>query len=207
MIKFDYTETAGWIPAFRGMRNPMDSWDKADSAMVDLDSGSEFIIGPNDADLASRLIQSGSDHSKFMRQIIVWVDITAPLYLYKELDTYRMGVEKNSCSTMHTIHRRDLTEADFSCENMIDACKTMLRAVIMMLNDLRRKFVRVKDKQFWYSLIQLLPNSFNQRRTYMFSYAALRNIYHARKNHKLTEWHVFCSWVESLPNSWLITDD
>ena len=206
MIKFEHTETAGWVPAFRGMRNPLNSWHKADSCFTTVNGCDEFIIGPNDADLASRLLHSGSDHSKFMRQIVVWVDITAPFYLYKELDTYRMGIEKNSCSTMHTIHRRDLTESDFSTENIVPECRSVVTMVINMLNKLRRKYVEVKDKSFWYSLIHLLPDSFNQRRTYMFSYAALRNIYHARKNHKLNEWREFCRWVESLPNSWLITD-
>ena len=155
--------------------------------------------------LLKKLVKAGTDHAKFMRFIIVYVDITAPFYWLKEMDTYRMGVEKNSCSTMHTIHKKPLTEADFSIEN--SCCDHHFKRTLDLLNRARERFNETRDKKYWHTLIKILPQSFNQRRTYMISYQALRNMYHARKNHKLTEWHDFCAWVESLPYSELITDD
>lgn len=203
MIKIEHTEVYGWGPAIRGMRNPKNSWDKSDSGP---------FVGDNDLALMKALAKAGTDHGKFMRMIVVYCDITAPLYWYKEMDTYRMGVEKNSCSTMHKIHAKELTLEDFSHEHLRVAAKNVLTNTIKALNAERAGFIGEGleplkgDKQCWYSMIQLLPSSYNQRRTYMFSYAALRNMYHARKNHKLDEWREFCEWVETLPYSSLITD-
>lgn len=201
MIKIEYTEVCGLDHALRGARNPMNSWDKADSH-YDLD---EYVIGENDHKLATHLAEAGPDHGKFLRMIQVYCDITAPFYLYKELDTYRMGVEKNSCSTMHKIHSKEFTLDDFSHDQMSCDAVDTLNTTIDMLNTRRMDYLMTKRKIFWWDMIQLLPSSYNQRRTYMFSYAALRNIYHARKNHKLAEWHEFCRWIESLPYSEFIT--
>ena len=207
MIKIEHTETVGWIPAIRGARNPMNSWNQSDTSYGtgETTPGGTPEIGPRDLDLLKRLAYAGSDHGKYLRMIVVYCDIVAPLYLYKELDTYRMGVEKNSCSTMHKIHAQPFAMADFSHDKLNLTGVSMLKVLVDHLEACRRLFNETKDKKFWYQLIQLLPSSYNQRRTYMFSYAALRGIYHARKNHKLTEWHEFCRWVESLPYSELIT--
>ena len=205
MIRIENTETVGWIPAIRGARNPMNSWNQSDTSYGTGENTVE--IGPRDMDLLRRLANAGPDHGKYLRMIQVYCDITAPLYLYKELDTYRMGVEKNSCSTMHKIHAQPFSLLDFSHENLNLMGLNMLKILVDQLEANRRLFLENKDKKFWWQLIQLLPSSYNQRRTYMFSYAALRNIYHARKNHKLTEWHEFCRWVESLPHSELITGE
>ena len=223
MVKIEFTEVVGWQAAIRGARNPMNSWDKSDSQFQPCAFGNPAKIGPNDLKLLRNLANAGPDHGKYLRFIQVYCDITGPLYWYKELDTYRMGVEKNSCSTMHKIHAKEFTHEDFSHEHLIDEdcgpqiecgncgyfgnvnATSLLELIIRTLNHYRALFMLSKDKSFWWQLIQLLPSSYNQRRTYMFSYAALRSIYHARKNHKLDEWREFCRWVESLPYSELIT--
>lgn len=206
MIKIENVDVYGWEPAIRGMRNPKNSWHLSDSYWTYIEDPQtlqtarfEFFVGENDLQLMKNLASAGSDHGKFLRMIVVYADVTAPLYLYKEMDTYRMGVEKNSCSTMHKIHSKEFELDDFSHEHLMSGSKFCLRMVIDLLNDARREFIETKLKPFWWQLIQLLPSSYNQRRTYMFSYAALRAMYHARKNHKLDEWRTFCEWIESLP--------
>lgn len=200
MVRIEDVEVVGWRAAIRGARNPMNSWDKSDSLYFPGEDYSCCVrIGPNDMKLLRNLADAGSDHGKYLRMIQVYCDVTGPFYWYKELDTYRMGVEKNSCSTMHKIHAQPFTMADFSHDKLNLVGVNMLKIIVDQLEANRRLFVENKDKKFWWQLIQLLPSSYNQRRTYMFSYAALRAIYHARKNHKLTEWHEFCEWIESLP--------
>ena len=221
MIKIERTEVVGWESAIRGMRNPMNSWEKSDSFYTCSHSGypcfdcidyngckrrAVYRIGSNDLDLMQRLVKAGSDHSKFMRMLIVFCDITAPLYWWKEYDTYKVGTVANSCSTMHKIHEKEFTRDDFSWEHLFDddrgACGfylDTLDCVIGALNDARTQYRRTKDKRYWWQMIQLLPTSYNQTRTVEVNYAVLRNMYHARKNHKLDEWHTFCEWVETLP--------
>ncbi len=203
MIKIEFTEVVGWIAAIRGARNPMNSWSQSDTSYGTGESTVE--IGPRDLKLLRNLAYAGPDHGKYLRFIQVYCDITCPLYWLKEMDTYRMGVEKNSCSTMHKIHSRDLDVDDFSHDR--NNVPGWLEYTISVLNACRERFLDTNDKRWWYSMIQILPSSYNQRRTYMFSYAALRNIYHARKHHKLDEWREFCRWVESLPYSELITGE
>ena len=267
MLKIEHTEVLGFEHAIRGMRNPMNSWDKSDSFKCDecgedykddqcvfyycessedgvyeecqLNDYATYVIGQNDLDLMKRLVKAGSDHSKFMRMLTVYVDITAPLYFWKEFKTYRAGrkfsdtmcdvidsgllemdIEMNSCSTMHKIHAKEFTLDDFSHEHLIDnfsECngivfedgintpKGILLLIIDTLNTYRHWFLETKDKKYWWQMIQLLPSSYNQKRTVMLNYAVLRNMYHSRKNHKLDEWHTFCEWIESLPYSELIT--
>lgn len=218
MIKIEHTETYGWEAAIRGARNPMNSWDKSDSMWDESETDWEintYLVGPNDHKLLVNLANAGPDHGKYLRMIMVWCDITAPLYWLKEMDTYRMGVEKNSCSTMHKIHAEEFKLDDFSIDHLYDDLDdeddgytvevSIFESIVERLNGLRLLFNTTKLKMFWYKLIQLLPSSYNQRRTYMFSYAALRNMYHARKHHKLDEWREFCRWIESLPYSELIT--
>lgn len=200
MLKIENTEVVGWRAAIRGARNPMNSWDKSDSVYFPGQDYSCCVsIGPNDLKLLRNLANAGSDHGKYLRMIQVYCDVTAPLYWYKEMDTYRMGVEKNSCSTMHKIHSKKFEVTDFSHDHLSLLALNTLKLLTDSLESYRRKFVETKDKRYWWQLIQLLPSSYNQRRTYMFSYAALRSIYHARKNHKLDEWHDFCDWVRMLP--------
>lgn len=210
MIKLENTNVMNMENAIRGMRNPLNSWHKADSYMCDADCngchneynknmGHCYILGPNDLDLAKRLTAAGSDHRKFLRQIFVCVDITAPLYFWKEYDTYKVGTAANSTSTMHKIHAKEFTFDDFSHESMTVGTRYVLINIIKELNFLRYNFNETKDKRYWYSMIQLLPSSYNQLRTCTFTYENLRNMYHARKNHKLDEWHTFCRWVETLP--------
>ena len=218
MIKFENTEVMNFEGAIRGMRNPMNSWDMSDSRTeVDYFYDSHgcymhmenYVIGKNDLDLMKRLINAGTDHRKFMRQIIVSVDITAPLYWWKEFDTYRVGVEKNSCSTMHKIHEKEFTLDDFSCEHLVDdwgnqdnfGCyKYVLTGVIKHLNIARENFLETNDKKYWWQMIQLLPSSYNQKRTVTLNYEVLRNIAESRKNHKLDEWSIgFMEWIDSLP--------
>lgn len=200
MVRIENTEVVGWKAAIRGARNPMNSWDKSDSVYFPGEDYSYCVrLGPNDLRLLKNLGDAGSDHGKYLRMIQVYCDVTGPLYWYKELDTYRMGVEKNSCSTMHKIHSEPITMEDFSHDHLSIVSLNMLKIQVDNLEANRRLFVDSKDKKFWWQLIQLLPSSYNQRRTYMFSYAALRAIYHARKNHKLTEWHEFCDWIRNLP--------
>lgn len=219
MIRIEQTEVVGWEAAIRGMRNPMNSWDKSDSKNEDAESrmffedgalnliakGSKFTIGPNDLALMKKLAQAGTDHRKFMRMIVVYCDITAPLYWWKEYDTYKIGTVANSCSTMHKIPDRDLTLDDFSWERLLGNSVTCLQDVIDMLNANRKGFIITRDKQFFDEMIQLLPTSYNQKRTVMLNYEVLCNIYKNRKNHKLDEWRELCHWIESLPYSQLIT--
>ena len=216
MLKIENWEVLGWEHAIRGMRNPMNSWDKSDSNFFDDSEGhvcnicqgrgsmSLIEMGPNDLDLMKRLRNAGTDHRKFMRMITVYLDITAPLYWWKEFDTYRVGVEKNSCSTMHKIHAKEFTLDDFSCEKLYDPLGD-LRPIVDRLNVYRERYLETKDKNDWWQMIQLLPTSYNQKRTVMLNYEVLANIYKSRRNHKLDEWHTFCDWVSELPYSELIT--
>ena len=227
MIKIENTEVIGWEAAIRGMRNPLNSWEKSDSkwysigiptsnpaAINDKYLSQKYCIGDNDLDLMKRLRNAGTDHRKFMRMITVYVDITAPLYWWKEFDTYKVGTVANSCSTMHKIHAKEFTLEDFSCEHLFDTPESefndsmdVLKEVIDILNLYRDHFVKNPHrKDYWWQLIQLLPSSYNQRRTVMLNYEVLANIYKSRRNHKLDEWHVFCEWIENLPYAELITD-
>ena len=208
MIKFEHIEIVGWEAAIRGMRNPMNSWEKSDS---ECEFGQAFNIGKNDWDLMNRLRNAGTDHRKLMRMITVYVDITAPLYWYKEFDTYKVGTVANSCSTMHKIADKKFRFSDFSCEhigNVPNKDVSYYRALdytIMVLNDARQKYLETHDKAYWWQIIQLLPSSYNQKRTVMLNYEVLANIYKSRNNHKLDEWKDFCNWIEELPHSELIT--
>lgn len=216
MIKFDETLVFGFDPAIRGMRNPMNSWDKSDSYYV-WPSDEEFHIGQNDYDLMVKLRNAGTDHRKFMRMIVVYVDITAPFYWWKEFDTYKVGTVANSCSTMHKIQAKEFVLDDFSHEHLIndydsdakDGYKSEwfenLVVTIDRLNCAREKYLETKDKKYWWQMIQSLPSSYNQKRTVMMNYEVLANMYKSRKAHKLDEWHDFCKWIESLPKSELIT--
>ena len=255
MIKLEKTQVVGLEPAIRGMRNPLNSWAKSDSVFdietyldedcgwhwhgVDInlntvhdteDSRTPFthnFVGPNDLDLMKRLAKNGPVHAKYRRMIVVYVDITAPLYWWKEFDTYKVGTVANSCSTMHRIHANGFTLDDFSCEHLmritncgddwheitIDGCGFMASAqgilclVIDVLNYYRKKFLETKDKKYWWQMIQLLPSSYNQKRTVMLNYEVLAGIYPMRKDHKLDEWHTFCDWIRELPYSELITGE
>ena len=201
MIKFEHTKIYGWEEAIRGMRNPMNSWNKSDSYI-------EGGIGPNDMSLMKRLRDAGSDHRKYLRMITVYTDITAPLYWWKEFDTYKVGTVANSCSTMHKIHAKEFTLEDFSLEHLIRSDATLIERIIIRLNFARERFIETKDKKYWWQMIQLLPSSYNQKRTVQLNYEVLRNMYHARKNHKLDEWSKgFTEWIEGLPYAELITDD
>lgn len=218
MLKIKNVETYGWEAAIRGMRNPKNSWDKSDSLhCCDEESncgdcgyfhcpqGNPLVIGKNDMKLMTTLANAGTDHGKFLRMITVTLDITAPLYWWKEFDTYKVGTVANSCSTMHKIADKEFTLDDFSHEQMHGIFRPDLRRLVALLNIARNKFLETGDKRFWWDMIQLLPSSYNQRRTVLLNYAVLKNIYHARKDHKLDEWHTFCDWIESLPYSDLIT--
>lgn len=226
MIEFEHTEVVGWEAAIRGMRNPHNSWDKSDSKYLRQEDGhiiaSRYEIGPNDHDLMMRLVKAGTDHRKFMRMIVVYVDVTAPLYWYKELETYKVGTVSNSCSTMHSIHKKPFFVDDFSCEDILDSCDRPIisarwqeRAdwspyevfctIVGLLNRCREMYLETGEKIWWRQIIQFLPSNYNQRRTLMLNYEVLANIYRARRNHKLTEWREFCRWIESLPYSELIT--
>lgn len=243
MIKIEKTEVLGWKAAIRGMRNPMNSWDKSDSTfmplkycdtldelhLIELCGGNAPKLNLNDLDLMKRLRNAGTDHRKFMRMITVYVDITAPLYWWKEFDTYKVGTVANSCSTMHKIHAKEFTLEDFSCEHLISdptrevemdiqvsdcegykwySPKEILSDwIVPSLNSCREKYLETKDKKYWWQMIQLLPTSYNQRRTVMLNYEVLANIYKSRKNHKLDEWHNLCDWIETLPYSELITGE
>lgn len=202
MITIEKTEVYGWKTAIRGMRNPMNSWDRDDSI---IDENGLVDIGENNLKLMKNLVKSGSDHSKFMRVIVVSMDITAPLYWWKEFDTYKVSTVRNSCSTMHKIHDKEFTLDDFSHEQMTTITENMLKNVIGILNVNRQEYIETKDKFYWWQMIQLLPSSYNQKATIQLNYQVLRNMYHSRKNHKLDEWVDFCRWIESLPYSELIT--
>ena len=245
MLKIENTEIIGWNAAIRGMRNPMNSWEKSDSQTCTNCNGclpgqecerykNGTFIGPNDLDLMTRLRNAGTDHRKFMRMITVYLDITAPLYWWKEFDTYKVGTVANSCSTMHKIHEKEFTLEDFSCEHLFKeddvggmyysataeeefTSMDVLKVIIEALNTYRKTYIAVKadtvsdydhtPKEYWLQMIQLLPSSYNQKRTVMLNYEVLANIYKSRRNHKLDEWHTFCDWVESLPYSELITGE
>ena len=182
--------------AIRGARNPMNSWSKMDSYY---DEKGNFVLGENDLSLAHRLAVAGSDHRKFLRQIIVSMDITAPFYWWKEFDTYKVGTVANSCSTMHKIHVKEFTRDDFSCDRMTESALAHLDSLIAFMEEERVKFNETKDKEHWHNIIQLLPTSYNQMRTVTLNYEVLINIYYARRHHKLGEWHVLCEAIEKLP--------
>lgn len=242
MLKIENTEVIGWEHAIRGMRNPKNSWDRSDSDVgCYFKSGEtvmcknctsdilchpyDYILGPNDHKLMTDLRNAGTDHRKYLRMITVYLDITAPLYWWKEYDTYKVGTVANSCSTMHKIHEKEFTIDDFSHEHLMSTGCDLFNVVwdnglfnrdiqpteflndyiIHGLNVARKKFLETKDKKYWWQMIQLLPSSYNQKRTVMLNYEVLANMYKSRRNHKLDEWHTFCDWVESLPYSELIT--
>ncbi len=247
MLKIENAEVLGWEHAIRGMRNPMNSWEKSDSEFITADgdhhdisgnSGpwyggdgwSENLIGPNDRELMTKLAKAGTDHRKFMRMITVYLDITAPLYWWKEFDTYKVGTVANSCSTMHKIAEKEFTLEDFSHEHLLDEAYhrdwitsamvdedvtsphkvwatplDILRFTIEMLNSHRENYLDTKDKEDWWQMIQLLPSSYNQKRTVMLNYEVLANIYKSRRNHKLDEWRILCDWIETLPLSEIVT--
>lgn len=203
MIKIEKTEVFGWESAIRGLRNPMNSWDKSDSwPFVHQDAENKeylrkgFHVGENDLKLMRKLAKAGDDHGKFLRMINVTCDITAPLYWWKEFDTYKVGTIANSCSTMHKIHAKEFTIDDFSHEHCLD--NNLIWIVVQELNEWREKYLETKDKKYWWQLIQLLPTSYNQKRTVQLNYQVLKNMYHARKAHKLDEWKEFCKWIETL---------
>ena len=218
MINIELLEMSGIGSAIKGMRNPMNSWDKCDSYYIWPDD-TEFHIGPNDHDLMMKLRNAGTDHRKFMRMIVVYANITAPLYWWKEFDTYKVGTVANSCSTMHKIADKEFTLDDFSCEHLYQETYDLFRLTVDHLNKVRDIYLhggvlRVgeapawfgpKDKEIWWQMIQLLPSSYNQKRTVMLNYEVLANMYESRKNHKLDEWRDFCKWAETLPYSELIT--
>ena len=218
MIRFEDTEVFGWNASVRGMRNAMNSWDKSDSVFNAGFGSDSVIVGQNDLQLMSGLIEAGDDHGKFARFLVVQVDITAPFYWWKEFKTYRKGrrfmddgdefldpedfemhIETNSCSTMHKIHAKEFTLDDFSYERLNYESQVMLITTIEHLNICRKAFLETKDKTHWWQMIQLLPSSYNQKRTVQLNYQVLKNMYFARKNHKLDEWRCFCKWVEELP--------
>lgn len=196
MLKTERIAVMNFENAMRGARNPLNSWARSDSSY---DEQGHFVLGPNDLDLAKRLRNAGSDHRKYLRQIFVSMDITAPMYWWKEFDTYKVGTVANSTSTMHKIHAAPFTADDFSCERMTEATRKQFDAVIAYLEDLRVRYNETKDKALWMDMIQFLPSSYNQMRTVTMNYENLINIYHARKNHKLSEWHVLCADIEKLP--------
>lgn len=210
MIRIENTEVYGWEAAIRGMRNPMNSWDKDDSRHIEdtLTGDVNFMIGENNLKLMENLVKAGTDHSKFMRMITVTMDITAPLYWWKEFDTYKVGTVRNSCSTMHKIHAKEFTLDDFSHEHLIDSEESWLgfmEELIDALNCAREIYLATKDKRYWWQMIQLLPSSYNQRATVQVNYEVLRNMYKSRAEHKLDEWRDFCKWIDTLPYSELIT--
>lgn len=224
MIKIENVETCGWEAAIRGMRNPKNSWKKSDSewypmgipttnpaAINDKYLSQKYCLGDNDLGLMTRLRNAGTDHRKFMRMIAVYLDITAPLYWWKEFDTYKVGTVANSCSTMHKIHAKEFDVNDFSHEHIeeltgddYNMSYDFLLRTIDILNYYRKKFLETNVKTYWWQLIQLLPSSYNQRRTIMLNYEVLANIYKSRRNHKLDEWRELCAWIETLPYSELI---
>ena len=226
MLKISNFEVMGWEHAIRGMRNPMNSWEKSDSCtqgyvwcnefcghpVSGCDKESGLYLGPNDLGLMKRLRNAGTDHRKFMRMITVYVDITAPLYWWKEFDTYKIGTVANSCSTMHKIAEKEFTMEDFSYDKLSEHSKSHLQDTIYLLTCYRADYNNPEadgqseyKKFYWWQMIQLLPSSYNQKRTIMLNYEVLANIYKSRRNHKLDEWHIFCDWIEELPYSEVIT--
>ena len=206
MIKIENTAVYGWEAAIRGARNPMNSWDMSDTTDGWDENDADVIIGPNDKKLLQSLANAGPDHGKFLRMITVSLDITAPLYWWKEFDTYKVGTVANSCSTMHKIHAKEFTLDDFSTEHLIVDGEACLQSLIQYLNYCRENFLETKDKSWWWQLIQLLPTSYNQRRTVLLNYQVLKTMYNARRTHKLDEWRNFCHFIRTLPYSELITD-
>ena len=196
MIKIERTSVMNFDNAMRGARNPLNSWARYDS---EFDENGDFVFGENDLSLAKRLCSAGTDHRKFIRMIFVSVDITAPLYWWKEYDTYKVGTVANSTSTMHKITSKPFELSDFSVDHMNDEGIRAMEKLIETLEDLRLRFVETKDKELWYTIIQLLPSSYNQMRTCTLNYETLVNIYYARRNHKLSEWHEYCDWAKALP--------
>ena len=234
MIKIENVEVVGWEAAIRGMRNPMNSWEKSDSGWVSPRASNLlptiYVVGSKDLDLMTRLRNAGTDHRKFMRMITVYVDITAPLYWWKQCDQYKVGTTTDSCSTMHKIQAKEFTLDDFSHEHLLsgkgfklvyDDCNPdrevdfhlrmashqLLELIINTLNYYRKIFLETNDKKYWWQLIQLLPSSYNQRRTIMLNYEVLANIYKSRKGHRLDEWKTMLDWIETLPYSELITGE
>ena len=208
MIQIENTEVTGLKASIRGMRNPMNSWAQSDSHYAEYPDDDVYCVGEKDLDLMNRLVSAGTDHSKFMRMIMVSSDITAPLYWWKEYDTYKVGTVANSCSTMHKIAAKRFELDDFSHDKMHDSTMNILEIVVNNLNYARDMYLNADPehkKSYWWQMIQLLPSSYNQKRTIMLNYAVLRNIYHARRNHKLDEWYRLCEWIEELPYSELIT--
>lgn len=228
MLKIDKVDIYGWENAIRGMRNPMNSWDKSDSGPCEglcaykCESCVDYCIGANDLNLMQKLSKAGTDHRKFMRMIVVYMDITAPLYWWKEFDTYKVGTVANSCSTMHKIAEKKFSIWDFSWENLTEekdgwiedeegdkwnSPLTLLETTVHTLNACRYQYLKTKDKKYWWDMIQLLPSSYNQKRTVMLNYEVLANIYKSRKGHRLDEWNEFCKWIETCPYQELITGD
>lgn len=221
MIKIEKTEVVGWEAAIRGMRNPMNSWEKSDSIFCrrgecefcpmksDCHSMNlDFDIGPNDHELMLKLAKTGPVHAKYRRMITVYLDITAPFYWWKEFDTYKVGTVANSCSTMHKIHEKEFTLEDFSCDHLPDSAIDILQVTINGLNVAREMYLRNNctiKKDCWWQMIQLIPSSYNQKRTVMLNYEVLAGIYKHRREHKLDEWREFCKWIEKLPYSEIIT--
>ena len=200
MIKIENTEVFGFEAAIRGARNPMNSWARSDSGFETTVSGEKvYHLGENDKDLMTRLVKAGNEHRKFMRQIVIWTDITAPLYWWKEYDTYKVGTVANSCSTMHKLTYKPFERDDFSHDHLSETGLEALDSLIVTLNKLRDRYLENKDKQDWWDMIQLLPSSYNQRRTVSLNYENALSIYRQRRGHKLDEWHVFRHWVEGLP--------
>lgn len=198
MIKLEKTAVMNFENAIRGARNPLESWDRIDSYV---NQEGKFVLGPNDLELGRRLCRAGSDHRKFVRQIFVSVDITAPIYWWKEFDTYKVGTVANSTSTMHKIHSKPFSKADFSYDKMVPEAEKALENIIEVLESLRQDFIKDKaeNKASWYSMIQLLPESYNQKRTVTLNYENAVGMYNSRKGHKLEEWHHFCDWILELP--------
>ena len=222
MLKIEHSDVVGWEHAIRGMRNPMNSWEKSDSEFITADgdrhdiSGNsgpwygsdgwcETMIGPNDHDLMTRLAKAGPVHAKYRRMIVVYLDIVAPLYWWKEFDTYKVGTVANSCSTMHKIAEKEFTLEDFSTEHLYSGTLPVFNAILHELNCHRHHYLHTLDKNDWWQMIQLLPSSYNQRRTVMLNYEVLADIYRWRRDHKLDEWQTFCDWIEKLPYSEIIT--
>ena len=198
MIKLENTSVMNFENAIRGARNPMNSWDKLDSSF---DANGNFVFGPNDLSLGKKLCKAGSDHRKFVRQIFISVDITAPIYWWKEFDTYKVGTVANSTSTMHKIHSKPFELSDFSTDKMNESALNCMQEILKVLENLRQEFIsdKASNKESWYSIIQLLPESYNQKRTVTLNYENVISMYYSRRNHKLSEWHVFCDWILDLP--------